>query len=144
MTRAAAVIISNGRVALIERRRDGDVYYLFPGGHVEEGETLAQTVRREVWEELGLEVEAGRMLAEVIYDGVVQSYFLAEIRGGSFGSGTGAETWDITFTPVWLPIEGLSAMPVYPRPLAVAVEASASGWLETPLRFVDEGRPRAA
>ncbi len=39
MQRSCAAIVQGGKVTLIERKRDGSLYYLFPGGGVEEGET---------------------------------------------------------------------------------------------------------
>lgn len=54
----AAVIVHRGRV-LIARRHDhvhlGGLWE-FPGGKVEPGETLAASLRREIREELGLEL----------------------------------------------------------------------------------------
>jgi 8-oxo-dGTP pyrophosphatase MutT (NUDIX family) len=48
--RAAVVIVENGRVALIERVRDGRTYFVFPGGRVESGESPQQAaVRTKSW-----------------------------------------------------------------------------------------------
>ncbi len=52
-----------GRILLLKYERDGEVLYLFPGGGHEPGETLAENAQREVLEETGLTVEAGRLLA---------------------------------------------------------------------------------
>jgi len=56
MARAAAIILQNNSIALIERKRAGQIYYLFPGGQIENGESKIETVVREVKEELGLDV----------------------------------------------------------------------------------------
>ena len=56
----AAVVERKGRVLLLRRRHDdfmGGTYEL-PSGLVEDGETLAAALRREVAEETGLMVEA--------------------------------------------------------------------------------------
>jgi len=37
--RAAVVILEDGRIALIERARDGRTYFVFPGSGVETGES---------------------------------------------------------------------------------------------------------
>lgn len=61
----AAVIRRDGRI-LIARRRHGAErggQWEFPGGKVEPGEAEAQALRREIREELGCEVEVGRLLA---------------------------------------------------------------------------------
>lgn len=65
--RVGAVIIEDGRVALIERVRQGRTYYLFPSGGVEDGEDLATALRRECREELGVDVAPGAHLATVLF-----------------------------------------------------------------------------
>lgn len=51
-----AIIKYGGGIVLIERR-DPPFGIAIPGGHVEYGETLEEAVRREMWEETGLELE---------------------------------------------------------------------------------------
>jgi len=54
-----AAVIRDGDRVLVCRRRAGKRHgglWEFPGGKVEAGESLAQAVRRELLEELGLEV----------------------------------------------------------------------------------------
>ncbi len=59
---AAAVIIrSDGRV-LVAQRQPGDTHgglWEFPGGTREAGETLPVALRRELQEELGIEIAVG-------------------------------------------------------------------------------------
>ena len=57
---AAIIRDEQGRVLLI-RRGDGRGWSL-PGGIMEPGERIAETVVREVWEETGLEVEPVRLV----------------------------------------------------------------------------------
>ena len=49
------VIIENNKVLLILQQNDA--YWGFPKGHVENGETETQTAKREVKEEVGLDVK---------------------------------------------------------------------------------------
>ncbi len=61
---AAAVIIRDGRV-LIARRKAGEPmegFWELPGGKVEHGETPQQCLERELREELGVVVKAGRII----------------------------------------------------------------------------------
>jgi 8-oxo-dGTP pyrophosphatase MutT (NUDIX family) len=53
---AACIRDEEGRILLL-RRSDGDNLWGFPGGGVELGERVAETVVREVREEIGLEVK---------------------------------------------------------------------------------------
>lgn len=52
----ASVVDEDGRVLLLERS-DGEGLWGFPGGAMEPGESAAEAMRREVHEEIGLEVE---------------------------------------------------------------------------------------
>lgn len=66
--RAAAVILHAGCALL--HRAPGDGYWALPGGRVEVGEEASATIVREMREELGEEVECGRLLhvAENFFD----------------------------------------------------------------------------
>ncbi len=46
----------DGHLALLKRANTGfmDGYYALPGGHQEQGESISQTARRELMEELGV------------------------------------------------------------------------------------------
>jgi 8-oxo-dGTP diphosphatase len=58
------LVVRGGRVLLGRRRgKHGAGQYSAPGGHVEWGESLAETARREVREETGLEIENIRLLS---------------------------------------------------------------------------------
>jgi 8-oxo-dGTP diphosphatase len=147
MTRAAALIVRDGQVALIERRNSsrGALYYLFPGGGIEAGETPPEAAAREVEEELGLMVAIGQLVADVQRNGNQQLYFTAEIMGGAFGTGQGAEIIGQvapdagSYTPLWLPLADLLRQPVYPRGVAeLMVAAATSGWPAGPTTIVDD------
>ena len=54
---AKALIIKDGKMAAIRINDDHEEWFIMPGGGQESGEQLSEAVRREVAEELGLEVE---------------------------------------------------------------------------------------
>lgn len=60
-TVTAAVIRQNGRVLIAQRPQDGLLggMWEFPGGKQEPGEELADCLRREIGEELGVAIEVG-------------------------------------------------------------------------------------
>jgi len=62
---AKAVLIHEGKILVTRNRTPGDHrpdWHIFPGGGQHPGETLDQTLVREVREETGIEVRAGRLL----------------------------------------------------------------------------------
>lgn len=64
---AYGLIVENNQILLIGLKTSDKLW--FPGGAVEEGETNEETVKREVKEETGVDVEVGEILTEV------ESYF---------------------------------------------------------------------
>ena len=140
MTRAAAIVTKNDKVALIHRNRGDDVFYLFPGGQVEDNESTEQAAIREIHEELGLTIAVDRLVAVVSRNGAEQYHFSATILGGEFGTGEGAEMG--SYTAVWLPISGLARQSVRPLQLArLVVAAHERGWPADPIRFNEMARP---
>lgn len=115
--RGAVVIVENNKVALIRREKAGRVYYVFPGGKQEPGETIEQCAKREAFEELGVKVEIGELITQVPFNGI-QYYFRAKIIGGQFGTGQGEEYMETTndsYLPVWIELENLSSLDVIPK-----------------------------
>ena len=121
---ARAIVVQDGAVALIERHRAGRHYWIFPGGKLEPGETPEEALVREVEEETGLLVRPTRLVAEVTFPDRVQSFWLATVAGGVFGTGTGPamtgqEPPDRgTYRAVWLPLADLLRRPVHPVRIA--------------------------
>ncbi len=132
-TRSGVVLLDRDRVCLIQRVRNGRTYYLFPGGGVEPGETPEQAAAREALEELGVEVELERLVAEYSFRGRRQYYYLARIVGGRFGTGTGEEMSSSadsergSYTPVWMTLERTQHVDVRPRELCRALHTGEIG-----------------
>ncbi|WP_233680657.1 MULTISPECIES: NUDIX hydrolase [Staphylococcaceae] len=125
--RSSVVLIKNKKVGLIKRIREGYVYYVFPGGGIEEGETPEMAAKREAFEELGVEVKINECIAEVEFNGS-QYFFLSEIINGTFGTGQGEEYTDEnknrgTYLPIWVDIERLSSIDVKPKEVALKVQS---------------------
>ena len=62
----AAIIRDGNRVLLTRRRQDAHLGGLweFPGGKVEEGESLEEALVREIFEELGMTIRPGKLYFE--------------------------------------------------------------------------------
>jgi ADP-ribose pyrophosphatase YjhB (NUDIX family) len=61
-TAARAVVVLDGRLLAIMMRDHEGVFYILPGGGQRHGETLADTLRRETQEEIGVALEPGPVL----------------------------------------------------------------------------------
>ena len=87
--RVVGVAIHNDKVLL--HQADGDSFWSLPGGRVEFGEAAEETLRREMREELDVEIEVVRLLWLVenffVYDGKnyheLSPYFLMRLPESS-------------------------------------------------------------
>lgn len=78
----AGFIEKDGKVLVVKRptdkKRGG--FWEFPGGKVEAGESLQEALRRELKEELGIEVRVGEVLEKIRYiypDEEIELYLLS-------------------------------------------------------------------
>ncbi len=114
----AVVLDEDGRVLLIHKT-DNDLWALPGGGH-EVGESIAQTVVREVKEETGYDVEVDRLTGTYTNPGHVMAYDDGEVRqqfslcfrvsivGGQ------ARTSDESKAVRWVPTDELDDLPIHP------------------------------
>jgi len=126
---AAGLVFHEGRL-LITRRRAGDHLgglWEFPGGKIEPGETAAGALRRELREELDIEVTVGTLLAEVAHDyperRVHLEFFTCRLAAGE-PRALGCEAI------AWVTAEELSSFPFPPadRQLLARLQNSPHLW----------------
>ena len=85
---AAALIFRAGRLLIAQRHADAHLGGLweFPGGKRERGESFETCLRRELREELGIEVTVGKLLEEVAHQYAEQTvrlrFYLCRLRRG--------------------------------------------------------------
>jgi 8-oxo-dGTP diphosphatase len=116
--RPAILIIENNQILTMQYRyAEQDVYNL-PGGNLELFETMADTLAREMVEELGLEVAVGKMilLGEIIQEAQSKSALHAVFEGKILkGSPILNPKETSAKSIVWLPIEDLLQYNMYPN-----------------------------
>ena len=114
----AAVIRKNGNI-LIARRAKGHHlagFWEFPGGKIENGETPEACLKRELFEEFGIEVRIGRFIAESCFcyseKNIRLLAYEVEYLGGDFSlNAHSAVSWvavdqlaNYSFAPADIPI----------------------------------------
>ena len=112
MSGALAIILSRGSILMIKRGVEPHLgYWCPPGGVRDEGEPLKDTARREVKEEIGLDVEVVEELGEVIgpITGDLHSIYLCAPTGGSLRPSR-PEVAELR----WVPYQELSELLVPP------------------------------
>ena len=111
MSRATSTVLTN--LCLVEDPNNGKVVlqyrsperykkwsgYAFPGGHIEEGESLVESVIREVYEETGLTITAPKLVAVKDWEPeeggryIVFCYKATEFKGQLRSSDEGEVSW---------------------------------------------------
>jgi 8-oxo-dGTP pyrophosphatase MutT (NUDIX family) len=120
------LLVRNGRIALIERRRNGEHYYVAPGGGIELGESAEDAAVREAREELGIDV---RLLGHALTVESTargrsrQHYWHAETDAEDFGPTAGPErtTASNSYVRVWVAVADLDGLDLRPDELRAAV-----------------------
>jgi 8-oxo-dGTP diphosphatase len=109
----AAVLEKDGRYLITQRRATAVLAMMweFPGGRVEDGETDAQALKREVRHRLGAEIDVGKLISFVshpyehyvvdlfLYECMLTSGTLEARNVNAFRWATSAEFDQYPFTP---------------------------------------------
>ena len=89
------IIFYNGNLVTIHRIKEKDgkreEYYVFPGGGVQENETIEEAVIREIKEEVGIEVNVLKRVSKLDTENKIEHFFLCQYLSGDIGTGTGPE-----------------------------------------------------
>lgn len=123
LSAVSAAIFHDGRFLLVRRgRAPAKGLYAFPGGRVEEGESLAEAVRREVMEETGATLAGVDHLVDLDIASeedanrveFVLSVHVARFAGGEVAPGDDADA------VAWLTVEEMAHLPLAGSVLEIA------------------------
>ena len=80
--RVCAIIIKDNKILLMRRIKDGQEYFVFPGGRIKENESEEDAIIREVKEELSLDAKIDKLLFQIENRGQEELYFLIKEFSG--------------------------------------------------------------
>ena len=126
--RVAGICVQNGKVLL--QKPTNDNAHAFPGGHVEFGETNAETLIREFKEEIGADIQFGELkwVAEAFFPWggsgkpchQICLYYMVEIlnpeipKDGMFMATEHIEGRNFALEYHWVSLENVEKLEVYP------------------------------
>ena len=138
-TAARAIIIQDEKLLAVRIHTDQGEFMVLPGGGQNHGETLHQTVVREVLEELGLKVKVQHMA--YIREYVGKNHAMHRIHGhfhqvevvffcdcsdfSPIGEGKEMDRRQVGFT--WLPVDKLADFPLSPPGLSELIRSARGG-----------------
>lgn len=122
--RATGIVIHNENILLIERKKPNQHYWVFPGGGVEEGESIEEAVVREIVEETSIKVTIEKKLYTHFYDQAHknrgnQHFYLCRYESGEpllgeSGEKKAMESGLEYYKPLWYPTSDLEKLLLYP------------------------------
>ena len=116
LRRAARAVILNDKNEVSLQHVAKYNYYKLPGGGIERGETITEALKREVLEEVGVEIEMGAEIGMVVeyrneFDTLQFSYvYLARVMGGSGIPSYEESEIEEGYVPMWVSIDEAIAL----------------------------------
>ncbi|HDM8237127.1 NUDIX hydrolase [Vibrio campbellii] len=117
--RASLILINDhGEVLLIERVKGDRHYWVFPGGSVEDGESLSEAAKREALEETSIELKSLTPVFQIQNQGRMEYYFLSHIGSATPVLGYGPEqqrrSASNQYILRWVSFTELAMLPLFP------------------------------
>lgn len=119
--RAVAILIKDGKILLIKRKKSEEKFWVFPGGGKEDNETPEEAVVREVEEETSIICKTDKLLythelkdlghRHLFYH---CKYVSGNPKLGNYNEAKTMKNEDQTYEPVWININELPNLLLYP------------------------------
>ena len=121
---ARAVVVHEGRLLVIMRRRQGVHYAVLPGGAIEAGESGAEACVRELWEETGLHGKVRQRLHDSGTDDVTYFELVASgIPTLGYPERDRLSAMNV-YAPCWVSLDEISRIGLVPATALEAVRAA--------------------
>ena len=127
--RAAGLVVADGRVLLIRRRKGGREYCTVPGGGIEPGESPEAACHREMREETSLLVQLGPRRWTITNGSRTEHYFEITAFSGNpelAGPERQRNTPENSYELVWVPIAELNDHRLEPAAVKAMLEEIAT------------------
>lgn len=121
--RAVAVVLHDNSLLVMYRKNpEGNEFFTFPGGGVEDSETVEDAVVREIDEECNIVVEPKNILFTLERENIdIHYFYLCDYIGGMLEVKAGTKEYeenligDNLHVPQWLPLSELEHTTLYPE-----------------------------
>ena len=132
------IIFKGEDVLIMFRIKDGEEYYVFPGGHMREGETPLENTIREIEEETTIKVKDMELAFEFknyVKPKKVQKeyYFIGYWESGEpvlSGEESRRANDDDYYKPMWISLKELQNLTLYPAMVKEWIEYDLKKFLE--------------
>lgn len=124
--RTVGIIIKDNQILLMRRIKNGQEYFVFPGGGIEQNESMEEAVIRELKEEFDIDVKIDKLAFQIENQGNEEYYFLIkEFSGVPKLSGEEKERMneDNQYYPFWYGLDKIKHLSnLYPEQAKQKVE----------------------
>lgn len=114
-------VVKGDSILIMYRKRNGEEYYVFPGGHMQEGETPEETTIREVEEETTIKCTIQKKAYEITdYSNdnpQIQHFYICDYVSGEpelSGEESRRSTSENFFKPMWVKLIEIYKLKIYP------------------------------
>jgi 8-oxo-dGTP diphosphatase len=115
-----AIVVKETKLLLMFRRKNGEEYYVLPGGHMREGETPEQTCIRELFEETAVKIHNIKPALQITDFAKkkprINYYFISNWESGVpklNGEEIERCSEENYFEPMWVDFDKISVLTIY-------------------------------
>ena len=117
--RPSVILEQDGKVLLLRYNRNGHDVYTLPGGNIDAGELMKEALKRELWEEIQVDIQVDDLL--ILAEGKIgakqEECILHSVFAGKIvkGSPTINPKETTALEICWLSVEELQTVNLYPN-----------------------------